>query len=497
MAIQPEYGNIRISGKTQIPAVQVKAECKTEIPSDTVSKVLDVSAFCGGAECSAEPPFKISGTVIFNVIYCDAEGKVKKCECAQEFTRELSEDLEGKTFIPSASILKAGADVSGTRLTLSAVLSVGGKIIFSSDVACLSGGEGIIVNEDEKIVYKSLGVKRSVFPVEEEFTLPYEIAEVLSQKVVARLTEVHCGVGALIVDGEANLTALLLQNSENGDIIKEEKVLPFRFELESDEVMPKNLASAEVAVRSLRSDVSVDPETGKSTVTVLVALAVIGEAFAEETALTVNDAFSTSEKTELTFAQAEFCIPDGIKQEKRSVTGRCPVGIPAGASVIAAYGETAEITSLKTDKNINIVGVYSLKAIYRDADGKVGSVSMETPFEFKEEKPAQADIVGVSLYATGGKIRPISENESELSGDVVIYITFTKTQKIKFASGITAVGEKPINNAAVSVYIPLEGEGLFSLAKRLNTAPDDLAAANKDLTFPLTGKERIVIYRQK
>ena len=51
--------------------------------------------------------------------------------------------------------------------------------------------------------------------------------------------------------------------------------------------------------------------------------------------------------------------------------------------------------------------------------------------------------------------------------------------------------------AAISVYIPLEGEGLFSLAKRLNVSPESLVNTNRELNFPLSGKERIVIYRQK
>ena len=58
-------------------------------------------------------------------------------------------------------------------------------------------------------------------------------------------------------------------------------------------------------------------------------------------------------------------------------------------------------------------------------------------------------------------------------------------------------GLKKVNDSAVSVYIPLDGEGLFALAKRLNVCPETLVATNPDLQFPLTGKERIVIFRQK
>ena len=496
MAIEPVFGNIRVSGKIEIPAETVKAECKTEIPTDTVIKVLDVNAFCGGVS-SNDQPLKLSGTVIFTAVFNAVGGKVKKCECAQEFSCELNGDVEGKTFIPSVSVVKTSADTSGSRLTLSAIIKVGGTAYEYKDVQLLTGGDGIITDGEEKTVYKSSGIKQSNFPVEEEFAFPYEIAEVLSQQANAVVKEVQSGVGAIIVDGEVYASALLLQNSENGDIIKEEKVLPFRFEIECDDAMPKNVATAGVSVKSIRSDVSVDPETGKSTANVLILLSAYGECFAEETVETVSDAFSVNEQTELAFSQAEFVVPTAVKTVKRAVSGRCPTGIPAGASVVAVTNENAEITSLKTDKAVNVAGVYSVKVFFKDADGKTGSVVMETPFEFNDEKADSSETVEVKLSANGGRVRPITENESEISGDVIVTEKRYKTQKVKFASSIVSCGEKPACKSAVSVYIPLEGESMFSLSKRLNVLPDELAETNKELTFPLTGKERIVVYRQK
>ena len=58
-------------------------------------------------------------------------------------------------------------------------------------------------------------------------------------------------------------------------------------------------------------------------------------------------------------------------------------------------------------------------------------------------------------------------------------------------------GDKKTEDSAISVYIPREGEELWSLAKRLNATPESIMSANKDLQFPLTGKERIAVYRQK
>ena len=73
----------------------------------------------------------------------------------------------------------------------------------------------------------------------------------------------------------------------------------------------------------------------------------------------------------------------------------------------------------------------------------------------------------------------------------------SKKEACEVISQLKILAEKEIENCAISVYIPTVGEDLWSLAKRLNTCPEALVATNKDLQFPLTGRERIVIYRQK
>lgn len=495
MAIIPVYGNVRVNENTDIAEKELKTECKTEIPTDALSRVLDVSAFCGGADYSAEDG-KVYGTIIFNVVYSAVDGTVKKFECAQEFSQEITEDLSGKTFLPRVRIEKAAADGTRTRLTVYAVITVGGKICSVRDIPCLSGGDGLVLDSEEKTVAKGFGVKKATFPVEEEIALSYEVAEVLSQRAQAVITEVQCGVGAIIIDGEVFASALLLQNSENGDIIKEERVLPFRFELQCDETMPVNVAVAEATVKSIRSDVSVDTDSGKSTASVVVAVSVTGEAFAQEQISLSSDAFSETENTALTFSQAEYLLPCGVKTNKKQVSGRCTAGIPAGASVVAVKDETVETVSLKTDKSVLFEGVFSVKAVYKDADGKFGTVTLETPIEYKEDK-GDYDRAEICVIANSGRVRVINENESEISGEIVVCSSYSKFKKLIFISGIESAGEKPVCDAAISVYIPLEGEGLFSLSKRLGVRPEKLIETNKELNFPLSGKERIVIYRQK
>jgi hypothetical protein len=61
----------------------------------------------------------------------------------------------------------------------------------------------------------------------------------------------------------------------------------------------------------------------------------------------------------------------------------------------------------------------------------------------------------------------------------------------------TVQGEIAPNDNAFSVYIPYKGEDLWSISKRIGISPDEVVACNPELDFPLTGDERILVYRQK
>ena len=84
-----------------------------------------------------------------------------------------------------------------------------------------------------------------------------------------------------------------------------------------------------------------------------------------------------------------------------------------------------------------------------------------------------------------------------MEADVYFTVYPEERNEVRIIGEVKPLGEKKKNDSALSVYIPVEGEDLWSLSKRLNVCPSALIATNTDLTFPLTGKERIVVYRQK
>ena len=129
-----------------------------------------------------------------------------------------------------------------------------------------------------------------------------------------------------------------------------------------------------------------------------------------------------------------------------------------------------------------------------------------TAFEFGKSRSkeffagtAVADNVETEIFSIveNASVQLATLTEAEIQADLIFTIYPKKRCNIEYIHGVESCGERVKSDSAISVFIPLEGEELWSLAKRLGVSPEGLMQTNSDLQFPLSGEERIVIYRQK
>ena len=252
--------------------------------------------------------------------------------------------------------------------------------------------------------------------------------------------------------------------------------------------------------KSFKTDVTVDEENSKSTVVASVNLIFEGEAFAIDSVSVATDAFSVEQEIELVKKQTSHYKNCELRSCSTVVLGRSVVNeLPMGAVVLAVSGERAEVVNKRCDSQDTVInGVLSATGYFRDGDGKVFTQDLETPFECSLGHGFDCSVaLDIKALAKKAKLKIVSLNEVEIEAEICFTIYPVEKQDLSYVCEIKALGEKQKNNAAVSVYIPCDGEELWSLAKRLNVCPDSLMQTNPELQFPLTGKERIVIYRQK
>ncbi len=503
MATQPIFETIKFNEKKEQILGNVKVECRTEISTEEVNKVLSVNAIptASNGEC-ANGQVKYNGKVIFHVIYLSQEGLLSKCECGAEYSGALPFECDMENTAVSVSVVteKTESDLSGARLQVTAYLTATASLSGNQSVKMFTGGDGYVVDRHEMPYVKSYGVKKGVYPVEEEFELNYQVAEVLAHNLRANITAVQCGVGCIIVDGEVYLGALLLQNIEKSDIIREEKTFPFRMEIEYGDAMPAMTAIARVSEKAFKTDIQVDGDNQKSKVQVSVTLCFEGEAFTRETVTAATDAFSLAVDTNAERDCKTVLIPQGMRTVPKRVGGRANNDeLVAGTRLMSVGGEKIEITACQREEDkLSVTGVVYATGYLRDSEGNISSVKWQTPFEtLLDCAVKEGDEFEVRAFVEKPTAKIVSLTEAEIEVDAIFSVTVYEKECINYVKEVTCGEEKTPETCAISVYIPTAGEDLWSLAKRLNVCPDDLVANNKELQFPLSGEERIVIYRQK
>ena len=127
------------------------------------------------------------------------------------------------------------------------------------------------------------------------------------------------------------------------------------------------------------------------------------------------------------------------------------------------------------------------------ADGSHRGVEVSLPFSV----PVQAEgECRVNVLVCGMSAR--QRREGEIEAEATLKIALTGEAVLPF-SLVTAAEEGEAiarSDSAVSILIPDAGDGLWELAKRLGKAPEEVAASNPGLEFPVREGQRVIIYRK-
>lgn len=502
MAIETVFEKINYTKQQKTLKEQIRSECKTDVFAEDIDSVLCVLSDVSVSSADiADGRADYGGKIIYYISYTTPDGQIKKVECGNEFSGGVKDlDIKsGMRAVTTSETDKVEWDLTGTKLLVRSIVTIKTTLYASEEKSALVGGENIVVNKSEVSYYKSLGKRNSVYPIEEEFDLSYPVEEVLSHRADAVITSVQCGVGSIIVDGEVILSLILLQKNQKRDIIRENKTFPFRAEIECEEAMPTMRAIASVKEKSLRTDVSVDEDREVSVFSVSVNLSLEGESFSDLTLSLANDAFSLDKELEIERETMPYLRALDLRCADAVIDGRSAVEtLPIGATLFAVGGERAEILEKQcTSEGLKVTGVLEAVGYFKDQD-KYFTRKLQTPFEKVLDCVLPCDSsLEIIIKAQGAKGKILTLNEVLLEARLAFNVYPSENSQITFIKGIKEVGEKRKKECALSVYIPTEGEELWSLAKRLGVTPESLIETNKDLCFPLSGKERIVVYRQR
>jgi hypothetical protein len=454
MSIEPVFEKIKFNSERKNLKQQIRLDCRADVPSDEISNLLSVTAWAIVSENDISGgQVRFGGKAIFYISYLDNNGTLKKCECGNEFKGAITEQTVGDdaSVFVTASVDKTDFDLTGAKLTVGAYVTVCAKVSEFVYGQALCGGDNIIINEGEISCVKSCGVKSGIFPIEEEFEVPYTISEVLCHRAQAVVIGAQSGVGAVIVDGEILLSVIALQKNEKNDIIKENKVIPFRIEIENEDAMPNMRAIARAKERTHKIDVTVDEESGKSLLNASISVCLEGEAFYEQPVTVALDAFSTEKELELVkhdftcwnFGDLSHC--DSVIKERATIEE-----LPIGAVALTVGNECIEGLSVRLEGGKVVVNGLLLATIYlRDGQDLVFTRNVQTAFESELNSNIECDQkCEVFARVKNARVKIVSLEEVEIEAELCFSIYPEKQSEIRLISEVKECGDKKQSDCA-------------------------------------------------
>jgi hypothetical protein len=208
------------------------------------------------------------------------------------------------------------------------------------------------------------------------------------------------------------------------------------------------------------------------------------------------DAFSINKNLRLTMGEESGNSVADVKIYSERISGLAASKgkLDYTCQLKAAALPEAEFSYIKESGAVE--GSVSAQLIY-EQDEQIKSTQINLPFAILlNGAVAEGQSVEVSLAVGGVNVRQRAEGEIEAEAVVKIVATISGGNYCNYLKEIEEDGDVQQNDSALSVYIPAKGDGLWDIAKKLKSAPADVLACNPQLSYPLSGKERILIYRQ-
>ena len=458
-----------------------------EIISVTALSSLSSSEISGGY-------LSYSGKTIFTVLYKES-GEIKKCEHGVEFSyktevKRLENGVIGRLFVKTNNekvVESNGVFTAYATIDVLAVITL--EIVTGVNLPT----DNLLTKTQNQTGCNFTKIADKTAVIEDEFTLPYSVKDVLFHDERVDIKSVDAGVNLVTVNGEVEVTAYLNRLDVLGSV-KERKTIPFTVEIESEYVSPNSVATAEVCVHGANIKALVDENKNKTEFSVEITLSVKSWALETSNYLVVTDAYTISNEVNLIKTPVNLLAFNRAVSENKVENGEVSYELGKNDRLIAVVGVKIESENyLLENGRLIATGVVTATAIL-EVNGEYKTVEVNSPIE-------------LSALLSGNEYKnpalSVCDYSIRLTQSGLAYSFIGKLTALDFTSalqsvitGVELLEKKQINDSAISVYYAQNGETVWDACKVLGVSGEEILKYNENLPEVFTGSERIVIYRE-
>ncbi len=429
------------------------------------------------------------GRIIATLVYTDEDGKLCRVQKGAEFTHFIDDERLAPAQRGDCALKCERWQVKREGSSYAVAIVVGAEVaVYDSAMrSYITSADGATCKQETSKFYSFVS-----FSGESEVDDDFDCVATDVLVPSAQALVLDCSVRAGVVDVSGEIYLSLLAVRDNAPVCLD-RIIPFKCEIACDEAMFSQRAFCRAEIKAVNVNCKVNEERGKCDVDVNATLGFSGHFYEEEEVTYVADAFSKDCELGLNFATEETLLDTDLKVYSERVSGLCATKAKLDYTCAFLAATLPCVEFARTADGIE--GSVTATLLYEQA-GEVRSTEVNLPFTVALNGLG-ANCREVSVAVCGISLRQRAEGECE--GEAALKITAAdgEAKTARYLTEITEQGEKAAPDCAISVYIPAAGDGLWETAKRLSESPDSIEKSNPELTFPLTGKERILIYRPK
>lgn len=461
---------------------------------DDVNEIIAVYPQVAVSGCEvASGRVNYGGRLICTVVYTDDGGKLCRMQKGAEFSHYADCDLlaPAQTGLCALKCERSQIKRDGSSYVISVVVGAEIRAFGNAERTFLTGADGAVCRTENVKFYSAV-----TFSGESEIEDDFEcdsVADVLVPGAEVLVTDCECRSGEVAVTGEIYLSLL---TTRGGSAAALERTVPFKASIPCENALLSQRAACRAEIRDVNVTAKVNEERGKCEINLLATLGIDGVFYEETEVPAATDAFCPANETEISFGEESASPCDGVKVYAERVSGLCATRnkLDYTCNFKAVALPRAEFSFRRESHTLE--GAVTAVLVYEQG-GEQRSSEVSLPFTvspsglFEEEDPA------ITVVACGVSVRQRSEGECEAEAVLKISVFGRKEKRSAYITKLTEGKPVKESDAAISVIIPAAGDELWDIAKKLRRAPKAVSECNPELTFPLKGDERILVYRMK
>ena len=507
MEVMPKYESVANSERVRLGSSQAIIECKLPVTDNgAVSKILCASAksyIINSASNLNEVEF--NGNVNFQVIYEGDDKVASSLDYTAEFKDKFVSDkiTPTTTIIVNSNVVDVNTSTIGNDVKVVAIVEICVDAIELNEINALVGVDGdSVFTKTEELTYSTfLGILSNKFDLSFDIEVKDNIYKVLEVSLSPFIKKVDNGNKIATIVGGANVDICYLINGEAPLLKTYQTTIDFSEEVELDGLTEQSCIQSNLNINYSSVKVTTNIDADNAIVNLNIPFDYLGYAFEFNTTDVITDVFSLSNHINVATSSIANLQCGGRFNETNKVSGFVNIDDVFIDEVLGTCCNTVTLaTSIIKDNTLILEGVASTTVIYLNKETQsMYSALVEMPFSISDNVNNVGDDFLSNITLSLGEVscRLKRGSELEVNATLFVYADFFGKKVDAVITSVEVEEEKTDNLSVLTIYVVKQNETIWDIAKQLNVSPDDLLNQNPEVLLPLTGGEKLIVYRQK